>query len=476
MWIIGFLIAFLFIVITWLSFLRIFIKKKDIFYRIEYIAYAFLSGIIIISFTLFLIGAFGGTLNILTSTIGVVVVNLFFIWIWLIQKTEQTLFKQFNFHIVWNIFIKILMWIGILWIAIKLILWWINIMSVPTYQDDAFWNWNYRAKVFYETQSIPLDKSDKDFLGGWYRQYPMTIPLSKTYFAQFYGKFDEWVVNILSFLFYISAIIILFFWILRETKSNVWAFLWVFLLTSLPLYHIHWTNPYFDLMQGLYLFVVIYSIYVYLKNPEKNNPMFHMSVIFIAFLWLTKNEWLSLYLPVTLLSIVTVLIFKKYILKHNLYLTLKDILLTSILLILPIVFFLFKKIHDLWFWNGNNSVSEYPIAYSPEAMNTIKVALFYEWNFNLFFFIIFFIIGYFLVKNIKDFKKNFSSYVMIVYFLWFWLINILLLTFVKTLHVEAISQIGVNRVYIHISLLWIFLLCILSFKILEKNELDSDSL
>jgi len=60
-----------------------------------------------------------------------------------------------------------------------------NIAHVPTYQDDTFVNRNYRAKVFYERESLVLDSKDKDYLGQGYKQYPLTPSLYKTYLIKF---------------------------------------------------------------------------------------------------------------------------------------------------------------------------------------------------------------------------------------------------------------------------------------------------
>jgi hypothetical protein len=60
--------------------------------------------------------------------------------------------------------IKILTFIACCRIASKLLLGGMSITHVPTYQDDAFGNRNYRTKVFFYRESLVLDNNDKDFL------------------------------------------------------------------------------------------------------------------------------------------------------------------------------------------------------------------------------------------------------------------------------------------------------------------------
>jgi hypothetical protein len=62
------------------------------------------------------------------------------------------------------IWIKIVVAILAIWTIVKLVFGFVSIANVPTYQDDAFGNWNYRAKVFFYRSSLVLDKNDKDFL------------------------------------------------------------------------------------------------------------------------------------------------------------------------------------------------------------------------------------------------------------------------------------------------------------------------
>jgi len=136
---------------------------------------------------------------------------------------------------------------------------------VPTYADDAFANWNIRAKNWYHAENLILDTKDSRFLGGGYKQYPPTVPMAKLYFAKFFGSWDEGVVNSFSFLIYLAACAVMFFALYRESSSVVLGTIGVYALTSIPLLHIHGTNPYFDLFMGLYFFIAVYLLSLFLR-------------------------------------------------------------------------------------------------------------------------------------------------------------------------------------------------------------------
>jgi len=470
MGILWYLLGILLLISCGYFFLKIFVWKDKLFYKLEFFVLSFLAGIILVSFWMFLMGWIWFDLSFQNIVLLILAINAFLILLNYFLKTQLN-FKQVDF--ITEIkklkgYQKIIILVWILWICLKLFWWWFDILQVPTYQDDTFGNWNYRWKVFYYQENLVLDNNNDDFLWGWFRQYPMTVSLTKTYLAKFYWEWAEWAVNFISFLFYLSALIILFFAIYRETKSVFWWFLAVYFLSSIPLYHIHWTNPYFDLFQWLYLFVVIYLMYRYMKNFQ-NKHLLILTLIFIAFLWLTKNEWLSMYLPLMVLGIIFVLLIQKIFLKKSINLTLQDFLKIMPVFMLPAIFIIFKLIYNLWFGNWRNRVSEYPIEYNPDALYAIKIAVFNEWNFNLLWFFLVILVLYFIVVNFRKIKENIGIYIVILFFVWFVLVNILLLTFIKSLHKEAISQIWVNRVFIHIVLLWVFFMVILSYKLLNKK-------
>jgi len=468
MWILWYLLSLILLILTWCFILKIVFNLK-FFYKVEFFVYSFLLWLIMVPFLLFLAWWIWIKLNLINTLLILFIFNiiLFLVNLSLKRKIlfeDLSLVKEFNKKSFIN---KVLIFIIFFWILIKIIFWWVSIFNVPTYQDDSFWNWNYRWKVWFYSENLVLEKNSKDFLWWWYNQYPMTPSMLKLYFSKFYWEWNEWIVNSISILLYLSAILILFFSVLRETNSINFSFLWIYILTWIPLYYIHWTNPYFDLFQWIYLFIPILFLYYYLNT--KNNQLLILSIIFIFLLSLTKNEWLTLYLP--LISVITIFIlsYEKYILKNNIIID-KSFFKIIPFFLLPISFLTFKIIYNLWFWNWNNKISEYPIEFNYQALASIKNALFMEWNFNLLFFFMSLILIIYIIKNKKSSIKNLNIFAIILFLISFIFVDIILLTFVKTLHNEAISQIWVNRVFTHTILITVFLLVVLTYNIFKDKK------
>lgn len=123
--------------------------------------------------------------------------------------------------------------------------------------------------------------------------------MAKTYFAKFFGAWDEGVVNSFSFLVYLAACIALFFALYRESGSLVLGSIGAYVLTSIPLLHIHGTNPYFDLFMGLYFFVAIYLLFLFLQKKID----YKLPLVFFGILVYTKSEGLVIFLTTALVCL-----------------------------------------------------------------------------------------------------------------------------------------------------------------------------
>jgi hypothetical protein len=86
----------------------------------------------------------------------------------------------------------------IAWTCIKLVAGGYNLLTVPTYWDDSFNNWNMRGKMFYVQHelvlNIPVGNGTVQTEGG-VSSYPPTVPLMKTWLALLRGSWDEPLVN-----------------------------------------------------------------------------------------------------------------------------------------------------------------------------------------------------------------------------------------------------------------------------------------
>jgi hypothetical protein len=202
------------------------------------------------------------------------------------------------------------------------------------------------------------------------------------YIMKLVGTRNEWWVNAFSFIYYILALCLIFFVSFRLTEKiepSLWA---VYLLSSIPLYYIHGTSPYFDVFQSVYFLLASYMIYLF------HTKQVHRIVAWV-YLWIlgfTKSEGLIIYTSSVIIWYVIYSI-TKWIPKSiwtNDMITIIKIIWTAILINLP--FIIFKGLYGLGFWNGDASIWETALWFHPEIFPAMYNALFFTWAYNLLFF------------------------------------------------------------------------------------------
>lgn len=340
-------------------------------------------------------------------------------------------------------------------IIVKLFVWWVSITKVPTYQDDTFVNRNYRAKVFFIRENIVLDKTDSDFLGKWYNQYPIGSYLSRLLPMKLYGERTEGWANFPPFLFYILSIILIFQITYRLTKRIEYGFLWAYLLGSVPLFYVHGTNPYYDVFQSVYFLLATFWLYQFINN--KVNPLTFW--IYLGILGFTKSEGLIIYSSAIVWAyIVYQLLENKVLLNYNKYIPFIKSLIVFGICNLPFV--IFKLMYGLGFGNGDANISETSLSRHPEIFWGMVRAFFTTWAYNIMF--IFAIISIiYLLYRYRSNKTERSEYV----FIWSTLLAFLVITFIYLTtftYSFVLDQTGINRTImqftpniIFIIILWI---------------------
>lgn len=454
MWITGYILGIIITILIWYLLLKLITNSdKKTFYFAEFLIYSFLTWVVIVTFEMFLMWWIWIKLNLINIIIWNTALIWILLWLNLFYKTKITFedFKIFfsEFKKISTIF-KLIIVIWTIWIIIKLSFWFISIVNVPTYQDDTFWNWNYRAKVWFNRQELVIDKKDKDFMWWWYKQYPITPSMYKTYLINFVWEWDEWLVNLPSFIYYICWIILLFFMIFRETKSLKFAFLWLYIISSVPLYYIHWTNPYFDVMQSIYFLITLYLLFSWYKND--NLQYLKLWLVFSGLSSFIKSEWLTIYLPLILWFFCVLLIIKN---KNNTFSIIKKICLSFIIYLIPVIFTIFKLFNWLWFWNWSSNLSEFWVSFNKEALlSIVNNSLLRNGSFWIYFASFIFILLTYLVYRKKNYNK--SILIFILFLLVLFIILGSLLVFINSLHIEAISQTWSNRVIIQLIPCFVF--------------------
>lgn len=464
MWVFWYVIGLILTVSTGYYILRLCLRtSKAYFYRFEYIIYSFLVWVICIPFILFIFGWIGVPLSLTWTLILILWINIFLIIVNNILKIRIN-FVSLDIKQQWidyPLWIKIWFAVFSLWIIMKILFGFLDIIKVPTYQDDAFGNRNYRAKVFYERESLVLDKQDKDYLWQGYKQYPLTPSLYKTYLMKFTGQRNEWLVNLPSFLFYICALVILFFTILRRTKKLSWAGLWLFLLSWIPLYYIHWTNPYFDVFQWVYFFAALSIVYAFLQEDISIS----LPVLFVWMLGYTKSEWLIIFMVSLFVTYIL-----RYLIRHKWTVSKKDFrtflrfLGSAVIINLP--FIIFKLTHGLWFGNGEANVTQTAIWLHTEIFYPLYTALFKWWCYNLIFF--FFVITLVYVLFKKRLNKASSLWFILWFGISFWAIIFVYATTFTYQYV--IDQTGINR-----SMMQIMPVLVTCFVLLIRDSYEKEN-
>ena len=354
------------------------------------------------------------------------------------------------------------MWIWCIRVLIKLIFWFISIVNVPTYQDDTFWNWNFRAKVFYERENLVLDKSDEDFLWQWYKQYPLTPSLYKTYLMKMTGHRSDWLANLPSFLFYISMIILIFYCVFRYTKKISRATLSSIILCWVPLYYIHWTNPYFDVFQSLYFFTSLYMCYLFV---DKKIGIW-LPILFLWILWYTKSEWLLIYtVSVIWTYFLWYVINKEKILKKENIINLAKIVWWAILINLPFV--IFKVVKWLWFANWNESIWNITFETHPEIFKAIFDVLFNGWCYNILFFAFAIWIIIYLINRKIEMDKRETLWFLLGFLIAF--LIIVFIYFVTFNYREVTTQTWVNRSFMQLIPTIIYAIMLMFYNIYNEK-------
>lgn len=463
MWIVLYIISLLLIILTWYFIMWFLFRWKKIFYMIEYLLYSYCLWFIVIWFLMFLMWWIGVPFTMIWILSLLIVFNVIlwsishylaikpdFQWMWLID----------NFRSL-NVTYKLLICVWVVWISWKFVIWFVDIVSIPTYRDDAFWNWNFRWKVWYYKENLDFNKNSDTFLGWWYSQYPLSPSILKTYFLKFYWDMNEWIMNLESFYFYVISILLIFFTLFRHTKDIKFAFLWSYLLSSVPLYYIHGISAYFDLFMWLYFFIAIYMSYLYMEKYISIYPV----IMFIGILGYTKSEWLIVFMVSILLSFLLIRLFEKNSNKRNRLDIGEFFRLILWVIIINMPFIVFKLIYWLGFWNWSESITKSIIEmkFHPEIIAPYYYAIFYEWNYNLLYFFLLILILVSLIKKKIRFDSEFIFLLSLI--LWFWIIFFI---YFSTFTFQFVmDQTWVNRSMIQIIMLSVFVMVLYIYRLTD---------
>ncbi|MCF7844647.1 MAG: hypothetical protein K9M03_02355 [Kiritimatiellales bacterium] len=339
--------------------------------------------------------------------------------------------------------LKIIISILISWTTIKILLTGITFLILtPPFLGDTVDNWNLRGKMYFVEEEIVLTfpGTQGELVSGDINTYPPTVPLAKASFAAIAGNWNEPLVNIIHLLWYLAALSLVFFALCRVT-GVLWALGGTYILSSIPLYLMHGTNPYADVFLSVHIFAAVSLLFngIATNSTDQRRSFLRLAAFATALLPFTKNEALIIHTP----AILLVLAISLWWMKRSNKMSLKECVNTIIwyavaLSAIVIPWIMFKLMNDLTFGNAQ-SLSDIDIAWQPNVLSAIAKNTLLEGNWLLLFPLMLFLL---IVQKSIAFKTPlaiFTGFFLIVYLGQF---PLYMFTYLST---EALYQTGYAR-------------------------------
>lgn len=275
----------------------------------------------------------------------------------------------------------------LLWIIVKTSIAGVTfLLLTPSYFDDSITNWNLRGKVFFEDQKLTLVMPAESPVTSprGISSYPPGVPMMKTWLALLAGKWDESLINSIHLVWYICALVLVYFAV-RRYATHAWGLLAVYLLGSIPLYLMHGTNAYADAFLSVHIFASISMLLHAARthNPKTRMATFRIAALCIAVLPFTKNEGMIVYLPPLLLMLCLIL----WRLRRQRLMSGREILQVLLwhalgLLMIAGPWLAFKWMHGLTFGNAKPFTS-LAFGWQENVLRAIVINTFFEGNWLL---------------------------------------------------------------------------------------------
>lgn len=343
------------------------------------------------------------------------------------------------------LWIKLALALVLLWTIAKIAFGSFILVTTPPIFDDTLKNWNFRARVFYETHTLDVG-APADAETNTLSAYPPFVSLAKTELASFAGVWDEGLVNSIQVVWFL-ALLTLLFSALRRHLPSPWALLGVILLASLPLELFQGVNAYADVFLSCHLLAtVVLVVHGFLETDRARRSAFmRLAALAIALLTITKNEALLLYLPLLLALLAGGLVFSVRagrMSRREAFTALLWCALFALAITFPWI--LFKWVHGLAFGNAKSVSTDYAIGWQPGVLRTLWINTFFEGNWNLLF-------PLFLLLLIFRWREAFrGSLAPFTFFVLATLSLQISLFLFTSLSVEALKQTGFGRGIIQI--------------------------
>ncbi len=229
-------------------------------------------------------------------------------------------------------------------------------ISLPTYGDDSFGNWNSQAINIYHDGGVKLFGNKDEILTRWWRMwYPFYVSIYKATASDFFWSFNDIYINVWQWLAFLTMILFSFYITRKETKNIFLSVLPSILICWLPLVFFHSIEGYMEMPCTIYSVFTIRAFWKFLTEKDYG----YLSLWFLLgfILCNIKNDWLLWYFAWIFLGLIFILLISQRLIPTISEIFKKKTILFQIIFFgfyffLPFIFI--KRYHNLWF---NQSVS-----------------------------------------------------------------------------------------------------------------------
>lgn len=171
----------------------------------------------------------------------------------------------------------------------------------PLEAYDAIVNFGIKSKMFFMYNGFPLKLSALSGAGAGHMDYPLLIPLNETWIYKFMGAQNDNLVMAL-FPIILVAFAVFFYYSLARFFGQKQAFLFTFLLSTVPQIVNSSTNGYADV--AFTFMVTAAFVFLFRYFNEARRDLLILSAVFSGIGFNTKNEGISFILASCLLIAV----------------------------------------------------------------------------------------------------------------------------------------------------------------------------
>lgn len=404
MMILKLLFAFLFPTLLCYLLVALITAKEDTLMPLEKLAVSYAAGVGILTFIMFLIGAFRFPMSLLN----ILLACLFLFAYPFVLAVRKFKMPQFNAGIfsAQAMSIKWYEWLLFCAIILRILYSYFTALVKPIEDVDAFANWGLRAKVFFFEQGLSLGKTHGYFLGNGNVSYPINLPLFETWIFNVLGTWNDLLVKAI-FPTFLLALIIIFYCSMRRAYGRAFSLFSTYLLTTLPFLMYHSSSAYIDFPLTVYFSSSVFLLINYLESRDRRYLIISALLAGIG-AW-TKNEGFYL-MVVCAVALALSLVMQKKDLKA----IIKE---SSIYVLIGSVF----KI----FWSLFNVIYHIPkgiyqnIEYTKVIENLYRLPVIMDHFYNKFFFygnwnIAWFVFVVVLLVSYSNLMKNRQFYGLLI--------------------------------------------------------------